>query len=306
MIYTEYFMAEERVQKVLARMGFGSRREIEAWIEQGRVKINRGTAKLGDKVVDGDRVELNNRRAIISLEPAGTRVIAYNKPEGEVCSRKDEKNRASVYKNLPKISNGRWVGIGRLDINTSGLLLFTNDGELANHMMHPSSGIEREYATRVHGEISDQQLALLQAGVELDDGPAHFETIEDAGGEGSNHWYHVVLKEGRNREVRRLWESQQVQVSRLIRVRYGPVRLPRNLRQRKAIELLPDEVTKLASAVNYKLSRVGMVRKPARSGASRFGAVAGAPRGRSQFTDNRQAAAKKAQPGRRTGKKHKK
>ncbi len=125
-------MTEERVQKVLSRMGFGSRREIEAWIEQGRVKINRDVAKLGDKVSDGDRVELNNRRAIINLETASTRVIAYNKPEGEVCSRKDEKNRASVYKNLPKISNGRWVGIGRLDINTSGLLLFTNDGELAN------------------------------------------------------------------------------------------------------------------------------------------------------------------------------
>lgn len=297
-------MSEERVQKVLARMGFGSRREIEAWIEQGRVKINRGTAKLGDKVVDGDRVELNNRRAIVSLELAGTRVIAYNKPEGEVCSRKDEKNRASVYKNLPKISNGRWVGIGRLDINTSGLILFTNDGELANRMMHPSSEIEREYATRVHGAISEEQLALLQAGVELEDGPAHFERIEDAGGEGSNHWYHVVLKEGRNREVRRLWESQQVQVSRLIRVRYGPVRLPRNLRQRKAIELIPEDVTKLAAAVDYKLSRVGAVKKPVRSGAARFGAAGAAPRGRAQAGGG-SATDKKAASGRRQNK-HKK
>lgn len=242
-------MAEERVQKVLSRMGFGSRREIETWIEQGRVKINRNVAVLGDRVSDGDRVELNNRRAIVSLETATTRVILYNKPEGEVCSRKDEKNRASVYKNLPKISNGRWVGIGRLDINTSGLLLFTNDGELANRLMHPSSEIEREYASRVRGTVSEEQLELLQTGVELEDGLAKFERIEDVGGEGSNHWYHVVLKEGRNREVRRLWETQQVQVSRLIRVRYGSVRLPRNLRMRKAVELPPGDVNQLAAKI---------------------------------------------------------
>jgi 23S rRNA pseudouridine2605 synthase len=262
-------MTEERVQKVLSRMGFGSRREIETWIEQGRVKINRNVAKLGDKVSDGDRVELNNRRAIVSLETAATRVIAYNKPEGEICSRKDEQKRASVYKNLPKISNGRWVGIGRLDINTSGLLLFTNDGELANRLMHPSSEIEREYASRVRGAVSEQQLEQLQKGVMLDDGPANFERIEDAGGEGSNHWYHVVLKEGRNREVRRLWESQQVQVSRLIRVRYGPVRLPRNLRLRKAVELTPDEVNQLATMVGYKLERPGTVKKPVRGARNR-------------------------------------
>jgi len=262
-------MAEERVQKVLSRMGFGSRREIETWIEQGRVKINRNVARLGDKVSDGDRVELNNRRAIVSLETAATRVIAYNKPEGEICSRKDEQNRASVYKNLPKISNGRWIGIGRLDINTSGLLLFTNDGELANRLMHPSSEIEREYASRVRGTVSAQQLEQLQKGVILDDGPANFERIADAGGEGSNHWYHVVLKEGRNREVRRLWESQQVQVSRLIRVRYGPVHLPRNLRQRKAIELGPEEVAQLAAMVGYKPEHQGTGKKPVRVSRSR-------------------------------------
>ena len=257
-------MAEERVQKVLSRMGFGSRREIETWIEQGKVKINRTVAKLGDRVTDGDRVELNNRRAVVSLETAGTRVILYNKPEGEICSRKDEQKRASVYKNLPKISNGRWVGIGRLDINTSGLLLFTNDGELANRLMHPSGEIEREYASRVRGTVTEQQLEQLQKGVMLDDGPANFERIEDAGGEGSNHWYHVVLKEGRNREVRRLWDSQQVQVSRLIRVRYGPVRLPRNLRLRKAVELPPEDVNQLAAMVGYKIERLGSLKKSVR------------------------------------------
>lgn len=258
-------MAEERVQKILSRMGFGSRREIETWIEQGRVKINRGTAKLGDKVSEGDRVELNGRRAIVHLAAAGTRVIAYNKPEGEVCSRKDEHNRTTVYKNLPKISNGRWVGIGRLDINTTGLLLFSNDGELANRLMHPSSEIEREYAVRVHGSLTEQQLKQLEKGVMLEDGMANFESITDAGGEGSNHWYHVVLKEGRNREVRRLWESQDVQVSRLIRVRYGPIRLPRNLRQRKTIELSAREVGQLAAMVGYKLEEADDVKKSAGS-----------------------------------------
>lgn len=257
-------MSEERVQKVLSRMGFGSRREIEDWIEQGRVKINRKKATLGDKVVEGDQVELNGRRAIVHPGNQSTRVIAYNKPEGEVCSRKDEQNRPTVYSNLPKISNGRWIGIGRLDINTSGLLLFTNDGELANRLMHPSGEVEREYASRVNGKISEEQLAQLQTRVMLDDGPAHFERIEDAGGQGANHWYHVVLKEGRNREVRRLWESQDVRVSRLIRVRYGPINLPRNLRQRKTIELPPEDVERLASMVGYKLAGEAVVKKPAR------------------------------------------
>ncbi|MGB5396860.1 MAG: pseudouridine synthase [Gammaproteobacteria bacterium] len=270
-------MAEERVQKVLARMGFGSRREIEGWIEQGRVKINRTTAKLGDKVADGDRVELNGRRAIVRLEGQSTRVILYNKPEGEVCTRKDEQNRPNVYRNLPSISNGRWVGIGRLDINTSGLLLFTNDGELANRLMHPSSEIEREYASRVHGKVTEQQLEQLQKGVTLDDGPAHFERIEDAGGEGSNHWYNVVLKEGRNREVRRLWESLDVRVSRLIRVRYGPILLPRNLRQKQAIELAPDQVAQLAASVDYKLAQADVVKAGTRAGRGRVAGAAGKP-----------------------------
>lgn len=246
-------MSEERVQKVMSRMGFGSRREIERWIEQGQVKINRKVATLGERVIAGDEVELNGRRALVHLERVSTRVIAYNKPEGEVCSRKDEHDRPTVYRNLPKISNGRWIGIGRLDINTCGLMLFTNDGELANRLMHPSSEIEREYASRVNGAVSEQQLAQLQKKVMLDDGPAHFESILDAGGSGANHWYHVVLKEGRNREVRRLWESQEVRVSRLIRVRYGPVHLPRNLRQRHAVELTPAEVAILAGMVDDKL-----------------------------------------------------
>jgi len=246
-------MSEERVQKALARLGFGSRREIERWIEQGNVKVNGEKVSLGTKVSEGDRVQLNNRSVIISANYEKTRVILYNKPEGEICSRKDPEGRQSVFKNLPKIQSGRWVNIGRLDINTSGLLLFTNHGELANRMMHPSYEIEREYAVRVNGHVSDNVLEQLQKNVMLEDGPAHFDRIEDGGGQGKNHWYHVVLSEGRNREVRRLWEAVNCQVSRLIRIRYGDLTLPRNLRQRHAVELEPDVVKKLAADVSLDI-----------------------------------------------------
>ena len=246
-------MSEERVQKALARLGFGSRREIERWIEEGAVRVNGEKISLGAKVVEGDRVQLNNRNVIIKADYERTRVILYNKPEGEICSRKDPEGRKSVFKNLPKIQSGRWVNIGRLDINTSGLLLFTNHGELANRMMHPSYDIEREYAVRVNGHVSNDVLTQLQTNVVLEDGPAHFDRIEDGGGQGKNHWYQVVLREGRNREVRRLWEAVNCQVSRLIRTRYGDLSLPRNLRQRHAVELEPDIVKKMAMDVKLSI-----------------------------------------------------
>ncbi len=233
----------ERLQKVLARAGYGSRRQIESLIEQGRIQLNRRTARLGDRVRPGDRVKVSGKLVPASrLRGKQTRLLAYHKPVGEICTRRDPENRPTVFENLPRLRGGRWIAIGRLDINTSGLLLFTTDGELANRLMHPSQQIEREYAVRVRGEVNEEILANLRQGVLLDDGPARFERIEDAGGEGSNHWYHVIVCEGRNREVRRLWESQGVTVSRLIRVRFGTVTLPRNLRPGQWRELDPDTV----------------------------------------------------------------
>lgn len=257
-------MSEERVQKALSRMGFGSRREIEGWIEQGRIKINGELAKPGIKVKDGDRAEFNGKRIVIRAPKAEVRVLVYNKPVGEVCSRKDEKKRPSVFDHLPKITNARWVSVGRLDINTSGLMLFTNNGELANRLMHPSHEIEREYAVRVRGQITDEKLRQLQKGVQLEDGPAHFDSIADGGGEGANHWYHVILREGRNREVRRLWEAVDVQVSRLIRLRYANISLPRNLRQGKSVDLELKEVKQLMESVGLKLDEKGIIKERSR------------------------------------------
>ena len=251
-------MSEERVQKALARMGFGSRREIERWIEHGYVKINGEVIKLGAKVNEGDRAEFNGKRIVIREAKAEVRVLMYHKPVGEVCSRKDEEQRKTVFKNLPKLTNSRWVSIGRLDINTSGLLLFTNNGELANRMMHPSHEIEREYAVRVRGEVTMAKIKQLTKGVELEDGPAHFDDVVDVGGEGANHWFHVVLREGRNREVRRLWEAVDVTVSRLMRVRYGSVVLPKSVRTGKSIDLEQSEVKQMMEAVGLKLDEQGI------------------------------------------------
>ncbi len=240
----------ERIQKALARMGYGSRREIERLIGEQKIRINGQLAKIGDHVKQGDKVNIGDRRAVITSDVKRIRVLLYNKPEGEICTQKDEAGRKTVFESIGRLKEGRWICVGRLDINSSGLLLFTNYGDLANHLMHPSSEIEREYAVRVNGEVTNDIIKNLLKGVELEDGLLKFEQIIDAGGQGANHWYHVILKEGKNREVRRLWQSQDMRVSRLARVRYGNLLLPRDLKVGKKVELSLDEIKSLFDEVN--------------------------------------------------------
>ncbi|GGP90463.1 23S rRNA pseudouridine(2605) synthase RluB [Shewanella ulleungensis] len=236
----------EKLQKVLARAGHGSRREMEAWIAAGRVSVDGEIAGLGDRVEADAKIRIDGRAVSLkSADDIVCRVLAYHKPEGEICSRKDPEGRTTVFERLPKVRDARWVAVGRLDINTSGLLLFTCDGELANRLMHPSNEVEREYAVRTFGEVPEAAVQRLRTGVTLEDGHAQFDSIKAAGGEGINQWWHVTLREGRNREVRRLWESQEVQVSRLIRVRYGQVELPKTLPRGGWIELPIDQVNYL-------------------------------------------------------------
>ncbi len=243
---------QERIQKALARMGYGSRREIERLIGEQKIRINGQLAKIGDHVKAGDKINIGNRRAVITSDVKRIRVLLYNKPEGEICTQKDEEGRKTVFESIGRLSEGRWISVGRLDINSSGLMLFTNYGDLANHLMHPSSEIEREYAVRVNGEVTSDIIKNLLKGVELEDGLLKFDQIIDAGGQGANHWYHVVLKEGKNREVRRLWQSQDMRVSRLTRVRYGDLVLPRNLKVGKKVELSLDEIKTLFADVKLK------------------------------------------------------
>ena len=245
---------DEKIQKVLARAGYGSRREIETWISAGRIKVNRQIATLGDRIGPDDRVSLDGKPLTRLHQVSRRRVIAYHKPIGEVCTRQDPEGRPTIFQHLPRIQNSRWIAVGRLDINTCGLILLTTDGELANRLMHPSSGIEREYAVRVLGEATPEKLRDLQQGVMLDDGMARFDRILDSGGEGSNHWFHVTLKEGRNREVRRLWEAVGLKVSRLIRIRYDNVELGRQLRPGKWRDLEANEIQLL-------LQHVGLARQ---------------------------------------------
>ncbi len=246
----------EKIQKVLARVGLGSRRAMEDLILEGRVSVNGHVAKLGDRVSETDQLRVDGRPVKFnSAEESRRRVILYYKPEGEVCTRTDPEGRPTVFDRLPKLKNERWVAIGRLDINSQGLLLFTTDGDFANCLMHPSSEVEREYAVRVHGEVTNEMLENLTTGVQLLDGMAKFDEVVDAGGEGTNHWYHVILREGRKREVRRMWESQGVQVSRLIRVRYGSVLLPRNLKVGRWIELEKEVIDEMATAVGASLKK---------------------------------------------------
>ena len=228
----------ERIQKILARAGYGSRRQIERWMQQGDILVNGKKPELGRKITENDQVILRGQRLRLESKlKASPKILLYHKRSGEVSTTKDPEGRPTVFDHLPKLSSGRWIQIGRLDFNTDGLLLFTNDGELANRLMHPSWEIEREYAVRVLGEVSDDTLKQLKSGVQLEDGVAHFDRIQFAGGEGANQWYHVILQEGRTREVRRLWENFDLKVSRLIRIRYGVVSLPRYLARGRCEEL---------------------------------------------------------------------
>jgi len=244
----------ERLQKVLANAGFGSRREIEGWIRDGRVKINGRQARLGDRVQGEDLVQVGNRKILVNrITDIERQVIIYNKPEGEVVTKSDPEGRPTAFRSLPKLKvSGRWIAVGRLDINSSGLMLFTTDGELANRLMHPSKAVEREYAVRVLGEVTNDMLETLVHGVELEDGPARFEDIVESGGEGANRWFHVVLMEGRNREVRRMWEAVGVKVNRLKRVRYGPIMLGNRLHAGKCRELEPKEMSELLAMVGME------------------------------------------------------
>lgn len=246
-------MNKERIQKALARQGLASRRQIESWVEKGEITLNGEIAQLGDHVKAGDVVMHSGRKIVIKAsEQKLPRVLMYHKPEGEVCSRSDPEGRPTIFENLPGLKHSRWVAVGRLDLNTSGLILVTDDGDLANRLMHPSNQMQREYAVRVLGEVTKDMLNQLTHGVKLEDGPARFEEVVDSGGEGANHWYHVVLMEGRNREVRRMWEAVGVKVSRLMRVRYGNAILTKSQRPGKCRELNDKKIIELAEMVGMK------------------------------------------------------
>jgi 23S rRNA pseudouridine2605 synthase len=251
----------EKLQKVLARAGHGSRRELETLIRAGRVSVNGKVAVLGERLEDENAVvRIDGHTVSIKAdEEVVCRVLAYYKPEGELCTRHDPEGRRTVFDRLPKIRGSRWISVGRLDANTSGLLLFTTDGELANRLMHPSRQVEREYLVRVFGEINEQKIKHLVSGVELEDGVARFEDVVYAGGEGMNHTFYVVINEGRNREVRRLWESQDTTVSRLKRVRYGDIFLDKALPRGGWVELSLSEVNYLRKLVELKPEHQTMI-----------------------------------------------
>jgi 23S rRNA pseudouridine2605 synthase len=231
-----------KLQKVLAQSGIGSRRDIEEWIAEGKIEVNGEVAHVGQRISFGDRVRVNGKEVRVRISPPNPRILAYHKPTGEVSTFNDPEGRPTVFRTLPRVQGQKWQSVGRLDINTEGLLLFTNSGELANQLMHPRFGIEREYAARVLGALSDEQRARLLEGVNVDGQTAAFKAIEDGGGEGANRWYRVTITEGRNREVRKLFEAVGMVVSRLIRIRYGTVVLPRGLKRGVWVELGDDDV----------------------------------------------------------------
>lgn len=254
----------EKLQKVLANNGLGSRREMERWIQEGRIVVNGAPATLGDRVEVSDKISVDGHQIARNKEKSPCRVLMYNKPEGELCAKVDPEGRPTVFERLPILTGERWITVGRLDINTSGLLLFTNDGELANRLMHPSHEVEREYSVRVFGEVTPKMLRDLSKGVELEDGPAKFNHIHvrPKDSESLNQWFNVTLSEGRNREVRRLWESQGVQVSRLIRVRYGNLDLIKRLPQGAWVELDIDNVNSLRKMVQLSVETESKVLNP--------------------------------------------
>lgn len=235
----------QRLHKLLAVAGLGSRRDMEKLIESGRVTVNGEVAQLGAGITKYDEVRVDARPVRLSFEAELPQVLIYHKPDGEIVSADDPEGRASVFDKLPRLKGAKWIAIGRLDINTSGLLIFTTSGDLANHFMHPRYEVEREYAVRIFGELEDEQMLQLTQGIELEDGPAAFDSIAAQGGEGANHWYQVVLREGRNREVRRLFEAFHMPVSRLMRVRFGPIALPSRVKRGGMLKLEQKQVIDL-------------------------------------------------------------
>ncbi len=245
-----------KLHKVLAQAGMGSRLEMEQLIMEGRITVNNEPAHIGQRIQFGDHVKVNGKPIRFRIAPPPARVIAYHKPAGEVVTNDDPQNRPTVFRKLPKLFQGKWQSVGRLDLNTEGLLLFTSSGELANNLMHPRFGLEREYAVRVLGALNQDEKHRLLAGVKLDDGLAQFGSIEDGGGEGSNCWYRVTISEGRNREVRRMFEAVGHAVSRLIRIRYGSMVLPRGLKRGAWVELDAADIKLLTQVVNGLAGRV--------------------------------------------------
>jgi len=262
-----------KLHKVLADAGIGSRREMEELILAGRVSVNGTPAHIGQRILHSDQVKVNGKPIRIRVAPPPVRVLAYHKPAGEIVTRDDPQQRITVFKKLPSVRFGRWIAVGRLDMNTEGLLLFTTSGELANRLMHPRSQVEREYAVRLLGELTPESRQQLIDGIELEDGLAKFESIEDAGGEGANYWVRVVIKEGRNREVRRMFEQVGVTVSRLIRIRYGAIALPSSLRRGQSVDLDESEVHGLCQSVGLRAGNDA--RQSGQGGRGKFGQNAG-------------------------------
>ncbi len=248
----------QRLHKLMALAGLGSRRDMEELVVSGRVTVNGEPAKQGQGVTQYDMVRLDNRHIKLPFEAELPQVLIYHKPEGEIVSQDDPEGRASVFDKLPRIKQGKWIAIGRLDINTSGLLIFTNSGELANRFMHPRYEVEREYAVRIFGELTEGQMLTLTQGIELEDGPASFDSISPQGGEGANHWYQVIIREGRNREVRRLFEAFQLPVSRLMRVRFGPVNLPPRVKRGTMLKLEQKQVVDLLEWAGLEVPKAPM------------------------------------------------
>jgi 23S rRNA pseudouridine2605 synthase len=268
-----------KLHKVLAQSGMGSRLEMEQLILEGRISVNNEPAHIGQRIQFGDTIRVNGKPIRFRIDPPAARVIAYHKPSGEVVTHDDPQNRPTVFRRLPKLPQGKWQSVGRLDLNTEGLLLFTSSGDLANKLMHPRFGLEREYAVRVLGALSADEKKTLLSGVMLDDGMAQFGTIEDGGGEGSNCWYRVTISEGRNREVRRMIEAVGHAVSRLIRIRYGAMVLPRGLKRGAWMELEQPDIGALAQAAGTRASHGATGANGAQSPGAQDGPRKGGLRG---------------------------